>query len=728
MPRQELPLRHLFSVLFCIYLGSFYFRIQQAFWPNVPRRFLFAFVIVSLLTVWLTSIKLKPLRFFFLTLSLPVFATIFTSPEALPVGQALPIYLVYLSFDLFTISILDYLKRYASIWLPLTVTTVAQMILFSYFKRSWDQWIPLHFASALLLQYHLRLFVSRSPASHPSENSSAFSSSAHPKTLFSSQSTWVHIAIVFSLTLGLLIPPFKAVWFQQGVIPHSILSGNNQGYALSSAKPLNRTTMFSWKLYHLGDPIQQDFTPLFYVQSKEPMYWRSLSFDSFIGTGDSDWTWTNTSPYEWIQTTFPIRFSPESPRSYDHVSADVQSLSPIAPGVGLLLPPLSLEVLSSDPLTGLDTCQTSSTIINTDLIPFNLSYHVDVAAPRYSIEDLRKVKSLPKSVPGYEPKLHYLHEKFGQLAHDITATAQTPYDKIMALIDYLHHETYTLTPPPPSSKNIVYDFLFYTHQGYCVHFSSALAVLAQSLGYPARWVVGFNEGKTLPDDAENPFPSEPRDQVRILSQANAHSWVEIYFPDYGWVPFEATPGFSYPLQPPETNSITPTISTELNTAASQRKLNDIEKDDTAGSAQPNRGFSWVIALFIGGIFSLTILRLTLLYIRRQRTLKNPTRVNMQKKYLDWIRKLSRIGSPRHAHETPLEFLAHMMNSHQEWNTHWKEFTKLANDAFYAPSVTPRQLEEMNLHSLELHRIYRHLFPLRTRCSMHFRSLITHFKK
>src|SRR5690625_4460312 len=71
-----------------------------------------------------------------------------------------------------------------------------------------------------------------------------------------------------------------------------------------------------------------------------------------------------------------------------------------------------------------------------------------------------------------------------------------------------------------------------------------MVVMLRTLDMPARWVKGFSSGEkvdevTIDGDIEN---------VYEVTNANAHSWVEVYFPEYGWVPFEPTKGFSNPTQ------------------------------------------------------------------------------------------------------------------------------------------------------------------------------------
>ena len=68
-----------------------------------------------------------------------------------------------------------------------------------------------------------------------------------------------------------------------------------------------------------------------------------------------------------------------------------------------------------------------------------------------------------------------------------------------------------------------------------------MIVLLRSAGIPARWVKGYTEG-TL----DNTLASAEGEDVYTITNDNAHSWVEVYFPEYGWIPFEPTKGFTNP--------------------------------------------------------------------------------------------------------------------------------------------------------------------------------------
>jgi len=124
------------------------------------------------------------------------------------------------------------------------------------------------------------------------------------------------------------------------------------------------------------------------------------------------------------------------------------------------------------------------------------------------------------------------------LARQWTAGTANPYDAAVAIEAHLRDPrnfTYTLKPPPvPSEQWAIVYFLQTSHKGYCQYFASTMGAMLRSLDIPARLVAGYGPGSAT---------TRPGRQGRIytVSSSDAHSWVEAYFPGYGWVPFEPTP-------------------------------------------------------------------------------------------------------------------------------------------------------------------------------------------
>ncbi len=140
-----------------------------------------------------------------------------------------------------------------------------------------------------------------------------------------------------------------------------------------------------------------------------------------------------------------------------------------------------------------------------------------------------------------------LPQRITGLAAEITEGVQGRYAKAKALESYLKTAySYTLsdTEMPKHDQDFVDHFLFEQKQGYCVHFSTAMVVMLRTQGIPARWVKGFATGEPIGEQAVESGMRPMEYQVR---SSDAHAWVEVYFPEAGWVSFDPTPGYDGPL-------------------------------------------------------------------------------------------------------------------------------------------------------------------------------------
>lgn len=116
------------------------------------------------------------------------------------------------------------------------------------------------------------------------------------------------------------------------------------------------------------------------------------------------------------------------------------------------------------------------------------------------------------------------------LAQRLRAGVATPYDYVRRVEHYLAHG-YRYSQTTPSSRYPLESFLFVHRVGYCQHFAGAMALLLRLGGVPARVAVGFTPG--LFNRATGRWD---------VSDLGAHAWVEVWFPGYGWVRFDPTPG------------------------------------------------------------------------------------------------------------------------------------------------------------------------------------------
>ena len=132
---------------------------------------------------------------------------------------------------------------------------------------------------------------------------------------------------------------------------------------------------------------------------------------------------------------------------------------------------------------------------------------------------------LPSSLP----------QRVRDLAQSVTQGAETPLDKTVAIRDYLRSPLFTYSQeidrPPRGTDGVDY-FLFETREGYSDYFASSMAVLLRAAGVPARLAAGYGPGEVHPES-----------DLRMVRDSDSHGWVQVYFPEYGWIDFEPTPSF-----------------------------------------------------------------------------------------------------------------------------------------------------------------------------------------
>lgn len=121
-----------------------------------------------------------------------------------------------------------------------------------------------------------------------------------------------------------------------------------------------------------------------------------------------------------------------------------------------------------------------------------------------------------------------LDPRIAELARRLTAGLEDPYDKALAIERELSRFRYTTELPAPAADPLAH-FLFERRAGHCEFFSTAMAVLLRAAGVPTRNVTGFYGGIR---DAGGSY---------VVRAGDAHSWTEVFFPEVGFVPFDATP-------------------------------------------------------------------------------------------------------------------------------------------------------------------------------------------
>nr|WP_052478230.1 DUF3488 and transglutaminase-like domain-containing protein [Kibdelosporangium sp. MJ126-NF4]CEL16879.1 FIG001454: Transglutaminase-like enzymes, putative cysteine proteases [Kibdelosporangium sp. MJ126-NF4]CTQ91892.1 FIG001454: Transglutaminase-like enzymes, putative cysteine proteases [Kibdelosporangium sp. MJ126-NF4] len=155
--------------------------------------------------------------------------------------------------------------------------------------------------------------------------------------------------------------------------------------------------------------------------------------------------------------------------------------------------------------------------------------YADLAQPTY--EQLRQSPAANGEVPPQYTELPQLNSQITDLARSLTAGKSSQWDKVLALKGYFSPENgfaYRTDTGRPTSQDALADFLFRGKVGFCEQYASAMAVLVRAAGIPSRVAIGFTSGYPVSD-------------YRSITTQDAHAWVEVFFPQYGWITVDPTP-------------------------------------------------------------------------------------------------------------------------------------------------------------------------------------------
>ncbi len=169
----------------------------------------------------------------------------------------------------------------------------------------------------------------------------------------------------------------------------------------------------------------------------------------------------------------------------------------------------------------------------------------------------------------------------------LVGDAATPYDKAIRIESYLRTFPYTTTdiPVPPVGRDWVDYMLFDAKRGYCDYYATSMAVLLRSQGIPARVAQGFATGEWIPERG-----------VYLVRENQAHSWVEVYFPKFGWIVFEPSASRPVPFRVEQ-----PVDPTGLSPLGMRPEDDPALTDDSMAALQAQREMERQQELGIGGV-------------------------------------------------------------------------------------------------------------------------------
>ena len=187
-----------------------------------------------------------------------------------------------------------------------------------------------------------------------------------------------------------------------------------------------------------------------------------------------------------------------------------------------------------------------------------------------------------------------LSDEVRDLAAEITKNANTDGAKAKAIEEHLTSAsfTYTLHAPTSTGTDIISDFLLRDKAGYCIHFATAMAILARIEGIPSRVAVGFTGG------------TQEGDGYKVTTD-NMHAWPELYFEGLGWMPFEPTKSIGSSVtgenSSPAPPSSVPSTSPSTQTVSPEPKPTETTASPSSSPPQTPKGSStnwtWLLWIF-----------------------------------------------------------------------------------------------------------------------------------
>lgn len=414
----------------------------------------------------------------------------------------------------------------------------------------------------------------------------------------------VNIGIVFAcvLLIGVSMPPVSptltdpyTAWIKRsgsgGGGPSALSGALGDGPSIVQEEVVSG---YSRDDKTLGDGFEFSYSPVMSIDTPVRSYWRGETRRLYSGKGwaDLEQEGRDTERYRGAPNADPLVHEQpgkvETMRVEQTVTMNTDKVYPVLFG-GYAIE--SVELL--DDRQQADTrwsVKQAELFWNGyrnpgDLPDYPRKYKVVANIPLIPLEELEQA-GYETLYPGGAPEEYLqlpdnLPQRVKDLAEEITAEGETPYAKMDLLQQYLR-QNYEYTNKPDltrkRSDDFVDSFLFEIRQGYCDYYSTAMVVMARSLGIPARWVKGYAPGSQPSDEMMMRSPEMSR--AYNVSNADAHSWAELYFGDYGWIPFEPTPGFASPIMiAPEESEEAFALDTDTDTDVSSSEESFFSKLD-----------------------------------------------------------------------------------------------------------------------------------------------------
>ncbi|MGH3198025.1 MAG: transglutaminaseTgpA domain-containing protein, partial [Streptosporangiaceae bacterium] len=335
-------------------------------------------------------------------------------------------------------------------------------------------------------------------------------------------------SIVLALCAPLLLPglhPSKL--FSSG--PGTGGPGGPGGAATLGLPGVLSKTISDLRDKHISEVFTYTTTAPQNLQENDPQYFRQYVADTL--TTDSGWALSAYAVGATRIGTMPAPAGLTDPSSFRLVTTVVHAASDFTSSGSL---PLFLPT----PYPPAQVSAPGPWMVDPDLMVYsaggtiaNQTYTVANRAVDPTATELSAAPSAQDMPADTRLPSPYRAPALEKLAAQITAGQTTEYAKAKALANWLQTKgTYNAAAPSFSDAAGLETFLTRTRTGVCVQYAFAMTALARLLGIPARFVVGYTSGTRQSGDRY------------VVTTGDAHAWTEVYFPGWGWIRFEPTPG------------------------------------------------------------------------------------------------------------------------------------------------------------------------------------------
>jgi transglutaminase-like putative cysteine protease len=464
-----------------------------------------------------------------------------------------------------------------------------------------------------------------------------------PRTIFSQSAIILIAGVLIILSVSRIPAPGVApLSFIAVGLNDTVQSASDTFSRLFNGLPSRRhinTIVFDGPTEFRGNPNLTDDL-LFTVTGDAPAYWRARTYTNYASSGwdsvEADWTgFTESGTEDLAREKLTHEYSVAAATdTLFHAGLPAEFDQPIESLTFENAPDDGLQVRFTEGREFFPT-RTNLRYTSSGSISNATPRQLRGAGTDYSAELLRRYTQIPDTLP----------DRVVELARGLTSSFDTPYDKAVSVRDFVRSYQYNLDIPglPVGADGVDY-FLFDLHQGYCDYYASSLAVMLRSQGIPARYVLGYAPG----------FWNNDLRGYDVL-QLNYHSWVEVYFPDYGWVRFEATPPEGIEFGGIQ-NPAVPLSSDDLDLDFGDGPFPEDDDDGGVVSGDfdaTNNAFFLTIGRMFVGLLGAGSLFLLILYYRWWWRLGRLARVD--ELYAKMSRLATLLGLPASPAQTPAEY-------------------------------------------------------------------------